>query len=1149
MFYKIKPSVLATFFTLFISLSGIIAQNYPLNELVEYSASKNQQSVFQPFSISANLNAANEIQQYVTSATVLDLNSASLKEWRLNKPPFVELSIPMRNGGAMILDLVEYSPLNENFTLVTSADPKKPVPYKGGLYYRGVVRGQPASMVAVSVFGDDVMGIVSTAQDGNMVLGRMDAESVTPTSQQYVFYREQEMKESNPYICGTDNLPDYSEDLQEIISSDGEVCKTISVYIEGDNLLYKDKGRSVAKTTDYITGLFNVVAVLYSKEEITTNIKKIKVWTTTDPYNKSSSGTALRQFGARIKDNFDGDIAHLFSRSRNNLGGVAWINILCRKFVPSTNFGRFAFSNIFNSYRSFPTYSWSVQVVSHEMGHNLGSPHTHNCSWGPSRNQALDNCAAPEGNCKRGPVPVGGGTTMSYCHLSSRGINFTKGFGDEPGNLIRLRVARANCLGGAFSAQITPKENQLVYYGDSMTLSATPTGAKYSYQWYKNNTEIPGATAAKITVSENGTYLAEIKTTCSVFSNEVEVTNREFIASIHYPAVGGARDSVGFTFFDTITSQEKDTVFFNLPDDVLSNLPPTSINHFVRLTSVLEGGFPTQLNLLKMGVFAPAGTGVSFPSYNPSAQENVFRKKKTYFLDMGTFNPGGKWTFIFSNNNTIDRKKPIKMKFLLELIAIDQGHASQENLALCNVTDFVLDPNLPNANYLWSTGETTETITINENGIYSVTVTKGSLTSEDDIEITEVPTDFDVSTSICANEIMTFGSQQLTESGIYTDTFTTAMGCDSIVTLQLTVMPEIIDSIEVMACYGEKYQGEAQFKDTTLRIILKAANGCDSINIVDLTVTPEIAFETELVPACQNLGSTVNIIPLNGENYTIVWDDSITGYERKNIKRKSIKVTLKNDSECEITETITLEHFDSISVTSQVKDVLCFNSEDGAIDITPKSGSEPFVYVWNDGDYISSRTDLKPGNYELTISDTNECVWTGSFVVGAPDQLSAQFDVKDASSSNNDGRIEIAVSGGVAPYKILWEDNSTDLIKDTLAAGTYIIIVSDANGCEQSFEVEVKLNTSTTNIVGLSTFELFPNPVSNLLTIRVAFDRPMSYEWVLQTIDGHNISREALYQQKKYVAQLDTKSLPNGIYLVKIVTNEGIAVKKLIINH
>ncbi|MEP7322321.1 MAG: CARDB domain-containing protein, partial [Saprospiraceae bacterium] len=183
--------------------------------------------------------------------------------------------------------------------------------------------------------------------------------------------------------------------------------------------------------------IFNATSTLYSVESISTSISEIKVWTTLEPYSSNPS-TALTDLGNALNKNFNGDIAHFVRLNSGSFSGIAWVGALCSA-VP------YAYSEIASSYSSYPAYSWNVNVITHEMGHNLGSPHTQSCTWpgGP-----IDNCVAQEGSCSPGPTPVvGGGTIMSYCHLTSIGIKFSNGFGPLPGNKIRESVGNASCLG------------------------------------------------------------------------------------------------------------------------------------------------------------------------------------------------------------------------------------------------------------------------------------------------------------------------------------------------------------------------------------------------------------------------------------------------------------------------------------------------------------------------------------------------------------------------------------------------------------------------------------------------------------------------------------------------------------------------------
>jgi len=252
-------------------------------------------------------------------------------------------------------------------------------------------------------------------------------------------------QENGLYALGTDSISSgfecsslYHDDPLYSDSELGTLSdKIVTVYLEADKALYDNKG-GVAPVVSYLTALFEAAKLVYAKENIKIAISEIFVWDTQDSYSTSSSTTALQQF-KQIRPNANGNLKHLVALAGKNLGGVAWVNALC------TGYG-YAYSNIQSGFNPYPSYSWTLMVFVHEMGHNLGSPHTQACKWGPNSNQALDNCFTTEGGCAPGPAPINGGTIMSYCHITSNGINLNHGFGVEPGNLIRSRVSSASCL-------------------------------------------------------------------------------------------------------------------------------------------------------------------------------------------------------------------------------------------------------------------------------------------------------------------------------------------------------------------------------------------------------------------------------------------------------------------------------------------------------------------------------------------------------------------------------------------------------------------------------------------------------------------------------------------------------------------------------
>jgi hypothetical protein len=211
--------------------------------------------------------------------------------------------------------------------------------------------------------------------------------------------------------------------------------------------MYVDRGYNVTNVANYVTGLFNVVQTLYSNENINTAISQIYVWTSMDPYASYNTSADILTAFVNNRTTFNGDLAHLLSTRNISAGGIAYVDVLC---YPDFAYG---YSNIRNTYQPYPTYSWTVNVVAHELGHNIGSAHTHRCNyWNTPGRIAIDECGPSmgysEGTCSSVEgLPSNGGTIMSYCHLvSGVGVNFTRGFGRLPGDTLRYYVSIATCL-------------------------------------------------------------------------------------------------------------------------------------------------------------------------------------------------------------------------------------------------------------------------------------------------------------------------------------------------------------------------------------------------------------------------------------------------------------------------------------------------------------------------------------------------------------------------------------------------------------------------------------------------------------------------------------------------------------------------------
>ncbi len=233
---------------------------------------------------------------------------------------------------------------------------------------------------AISIYDESIMGIIGFKNGDNFNIGELKN-----SSGKYIIYRDADLKRDLKIYCDTQEEPLTEDDIKDLKNfSRNEEDKCIDIYIEADYALYSENGKNITKTINYILGLFAETALIYRNEGISIKVSRIKIWETPDSYNTNSSHKALGEFGENNPDS-DTDLNLLMALGGKGLGGVAWLNALCNEGI------HFAYANIDSIYNNVPTYSWSVMVITHELGHNLGSVMTHGCNWFDTNTQ-IDDC-------------------------------------------------------------------------------------------------------------------------------------------------------------------------------------------------------------------------------------------------------------------------------------------------------------------------------------------------------------------------------------------------------------------------------------------------------------------------------------------------------------------------------------------------------------------------------------------------------------------------------------------------------------------------------------------------------------------------------------------------------------------------------------
>ncbi|MEZ5023847.1 MAG: T9SS type A sorting domain-containing protein [Chitinophagales bacterium] len=149
----------------------------------------------------------------------------------------------------------------------------------------------------------------------------------------------------------------------------------------------------------------------------------------------------------------------------------------------------------------------------------------------------------------------------------------------------------------------------------------------------------------------------------------------------------------------------------------------------------------------------------------------------------------------------------------------------------------------------------------------------------------------------------------------------------------------------------------------------------------------------------------------------------------------------------------------AIAVTAvEVTDVDCNGASTGSIDITVDGGTPPYTYAWSNGATTEDLTDVPAGDYFGVITDANGCIFTSPILtINEPMALAiSSVDVtNNVCNGDEEGAIDIEVTGGTAPYTYLWSNGETTQDISGLAAGSYTGVITDANGCELSATVSV----------------------------------------------------------------------------------------------
>ncbi len=411
--------------------------------------------------------------------------------------------------------------------------------------------------------------------------------------------------------------------------------------------------------------------------------------------------------------------------------------------------------------------------------------------------------------------------------------------------------------------------------------------------------------------------------------------------------------------------------------------------------------------------------------------------------------------------------------------------------------------------YLWNTGQSTASISGLNGGSYTVTVTDSKLcTANRTLIVSNTPSlVISIDTIIhvkCSGQNTGAIKVNVTGgSGPLTYTWTpTQIGTDSIFSLAAGTYKLVV-------------------RDT--------ANCRDSINV---TINSPSAINSAIysLPETCGINNGKAWVTVSGgtPGYTFLWNNSSTNDTISNLTKGTYSVTIKDANNCSVNKNILVDSLGGPAITDSIIHVKCFGENTGAIYTTVHGANGPVSYLWSPGGQITQNiTGLTAGTYTVTVTDTNSCSSTKSFIISQPTSLNISFTSVTEKCNQANGSAIAAVIGGTLPYSYQWNNGNTTNNIINLTTGYYTITITDGNLCTKRDSVFIG-NTNGPSISNFSRNLIkCHNDSSGSLTVNVTGGTPFyNYQW-----SGFPGVNNATLQ-----------NIPAGVYTVTVTDANGCSV-------